>query len=202
MKIKIVLFDAVGVLFPANTVVGDDLAARFNLSEEELSLMWKGFYQEYVLGKLTTSEFLDTFAATYHIPREQVTEEVFTESFLRALSPIPGMEDVLRKLNDTGPTVAMLSDTAEMFAQARRTSLFSEYFDHIFLSFEIGYKKPDPRAFQAVIDYYQVKPEEIFFVDDLQVNIDAAKQLGMNGAVFNDAEALAKKLSSSGMIKP
>jgi len=65
MSIKVVLFDAVGVLFPLNTVVGDDLAARFHLSEEQLQSMWKGFYQDYTVGKLTTGQFLDVFAKTY-----------------------------------------------------------------------------------------------------------------------------------------
>lgn len=200
MKFKIVLFDAVGVLFPANTVVGDDLARRFNLSTDELLKMWKGIYPEYTVGKLTTAEFLDTFAQTFNIPRSDVTEEVFTESFKKSLSPMPGMEDILKKLSATDIKMAMLSDTAEMFADARRNWLFSEYFDHIFMSFEIGYKKPDPHAYQAVLDYYKVQPEEIFFIDDLAGNIDAAKQLGLDGATFTNSEQLARELQQAGIL--
>lgn len=200
MKFKIILFDAVGVLFPANTVVGDDLARRFGLSNEELLKMWKGFYPAYTVGNLTTEEFLDTFAQTYNIPRFEITEAVFTESFKKSLSPMPGMEGILKKLSDTGIKIAMLSDTAEMFADARRTWLFSEYFDHIFMSFEIGYKKPDPHAYQTVIDYYAVQPKQIFFIDDIAGNVDAAKQLGLDGAVFTDSEQLARDLQQAGIL--
>lgn len=200
MNTKIVLFDAVGVLFPANTVVGDDLAARFKLSDEQLLSMWKGFYRDYTVGKLTTDQFLDIFATTYHLPQEQVTEEVFTEAFKRALAPMPGMEAILAELSKTNVTLAMLSDTSPMFAHARREWLFSHYFDHVFLSFEIGHKKPDPKAFQAVIDYYDVRPEEIFFIDDGQKNVDAALQLGMNATRFKDAEMLRQELTQIGLV--
>lgn len=193
-NVKIVLFDAVGVLFPKNTVVGDDLAAQFNLSEAQLARMWKGFYPEYATGKLTTEQFLETFASTYNIPHEQVTTDVFTRSFLRALTPMPGMAAILRALQNTTITLAMLSDTSEMFADARRKWLFSEYFDHIFLSFEIGYRKPDARAFQAVLDYYHVTPAEVFFIDDNTENITAAQQLGMQTLHFENAEQLMREL--------
>ena len=198
--IKIVLFDAVGVLFPANTVVGDDLTARFNLSTDALGNMWNGFYRDYMVGEMTTQEFLDRFAATYGIPRTQVTEEIFTESFLRALAPMPGMENILKALKETSKTIAMLSDTTEMFAQARREWVFSEYFDHIFLSFEIGYKKPDRQAFEAVMKYYAAAPEEIFFIDDNQGNVDAARQLGLGATTFINAQSLTTDLRRSGIL--
>ncbi len=201
MTTKIVLFDAVGVLFPANTVVGDDLAQRFNLTTDQLAIMWKGFYSDYTVGKLTTDEFLDKFAETYNLPQQDVTREVFTESFRRALAPMPGMEDVLIKLRDSGVTIAMLSDTAEMFADARRSWLFSEYFDKIFLSFEIGYKKPDVHAFQAVTDHYKVQPDEVFFIDDTPGNIDAAKTYGMDAVVFTDADTLLKTLQEYNLLE-
>jgi len=200
MKVKIVLFDAVGVLFPANTVVGDDLARRFELSEEQLFVMWKGFYQDYTVGKLTTEQFLDMFANMYSLPRDQVTEDVFIESFNGALAPMPGIQNILAKLSKTDVTLAMLSDTTPMFAHARSKWLFSNYFDHIFLSFEIGHKKPDPQAFQAVIDYYNVSPEEIFFIDDNERNVNAAIRCGMQAVRFEGTETLQKALVQAGIL--
>ena len=200
MKIKIVLFDAAGVLFPLNKVVGEDLAAKFHLSEEQLQPMWKGFYPEYSVGKLTTAEFLDLFATTFSLSRNEVTKEVFTKSFLKALAPMPGMEDILIRLSKTGATLAMLSDTTEMFAEARRKSLFSQYFDHVFLSFEIGYRKPDQRAFQAVTKFYKVHPKEIFFIDDNKDNVSAALQYGMQATIFTDSATLVHDLERAGIL--
>jgi len=193
--IKLVLFDAVGVLFPLNKVVGDDLSAAFNLSETQLKHMWDELYPDYTIGKLSTEQFLDRFAEIYNLPREKVTESVFLESFLRALTPMPGMQELLQKLHKAGVRMAMLSDTTPMFAYVRRNWIFSEFFDHIFLSFEIGHKKPDKAAFQAVIDHYQLQPNEFFFVDDNEQNVVAAQHLGLQAVQFTTAETLAQKLA-------
>lgn len=201
MKTKVVLFDASGVLFPANKVVGEDLMRRFKLSEEAMRPMWQGLYRDYGSGKVTTAEFLSTFATMYNLPAADVTEDIFTESFLRALSPMPGMEDVLKRLSQTDVTLAMLSDTTPMYAQARHDSFFSQYFDKIFLSFEIGYRKPDVEAYQAVTDYYKIPANEVFFIDDNQTNIDAALAYGMQAVVFTNAQTLTSRLEEAGILK-
>ena len=147
-----------------------------------------------------TQEFLDRFAATYTIPRNEVTVEVFTESFLKALAPMPGIEDILKELRTAGVIISMLSDTSAMFAGARNTGILSEYFDHVFLSFEIGFKKPDPRAFKTVIDYYKFAPSQIYFIDNNKVNIEAAEELGFKATVFIDSKTLRHDLQTAGII--
>jgi glucose-1-phosphatase len=200
MQIKLVLFDAAGVLFPTNRVVGEDLTAKFNLSADQQQLMWNGFYLDYSVGKLTTPQFLDTFAATYNVPREKVVPEAFTESFLKALTPMPGIEDVLAHLEKTKVTIAMLSDTSGIFSVARRELPSGKYFDHLFLSFEIGYRKPDQRAYKAVTDYYKIRPQEVFFIDDNPANVEAATQFGMQGVRFTDSQALMNNLKQAGLL--
>jgi putative hydrolase of the HAD superfamily len=68
------------------------------------------------------------------------------------------------------------------------------------MSFEIGYKKPDIHAFQAVTNYYKVQPEDVFFIDDRQANVDAACKYGMTGAIFTDAETLVKTFEKVGIL--
>jgi HAD superfamily hydrolase (TIGR01493 family) len=52
-------------------------------------------------------------------------------------------------------------------------------FDHIFVSSEIGAVKPDPKAWEIVLRYYGMAPEDVLFVDDQQRNIDVADRLGL-----------------------
>lgn len=200
MPIKVVLFDAAGVLFPVNRVVGAALAQHFSLTEEQLLPMWQNLYIRYGAGELTTDEFLRAFAAMYNLPSTKDIQRIFTESFVRSLTPMPGMGDVLEQLRKTDVTIAMLSDTSELFAHARRKSPFSKYFDKIFLSFEIGYRKPDPRAYQVVTDHYKVDPTEVFFVDDNYRNTDAALALGMQVNTFTNAKDLTAALKAAGIL--
>jgi len=39
-----------------------------------------------------------------------------------------------------------------------------------------------------------VPPEEVLLIDDVEANIDAAKDLGMQGLLFTDAATLRKDL--------
>lgn len=59
----------------------------------------------------------------------------------------------------------------------------SDLFDQLFLSFEMQLAKPDPRIYQSVIEATGIIPQETLFLDDTQINIDAARRLGIDGEV-------------------
>jgi glucose-1-phosphatase len=53
------------------------------------------------------------------------------------------------------------------------------FFDKIYLSHKIGYRKPDPKAWQLIIDNHQLNPAETLFLDDSPQHIAMAKSLGL-----------------------
>ena len=55
----------------------------------------------------------------------------------------------------------------------------SHYFEKLYLSYEIGYTKPDKRIYQFVLDDASLDPTETLFVDDGLANVEAGKELGM-----------------------
>ena len=63
---------------------------------------------------------------------------------------------------------------------------FSEIFDPICYSHEIGVNKPDPGAFHVALSAMAAAPRDVVFVDNLQANIDAARQLGITGVLHVD----------------
>lgn len=56
----------------------------------------------------------------------------------------------------------------------------------MFYAADIGYKKPDVRFFEHVIEVLGVDPRDIILIDDHPGNVDVARSLGMSGIVFND----------------
>ena len=44
--------------------------------------------------------------------------------------------------------------------------------------------KPDPQIYRYLFETFSLKPEECFFIDDLEENVRAGKALGMDGIVF------------------
>lgn len=53
-------------------------------------------------------------------------------------------------------------------------------FDHVFLSYELGYRKPDVKAYEKVENALNINPSDILFIDDTKENIEVAKQRGWN----------------------
>jgi putative hydrolase of the HAD superfamily len=54
--------------------------------------------------------------------------------------------------------------------------------------------KPDPRIYELLFERYSLDPTECVFLDDRQVNIDAAMKLGMKTILFTDHDSARKKL--------
>ncbi|WP_175985496.1 HAD family hydrolase [Microbacterium tenebrionis] len=73
------------------------------------------------------------------------------------------------------------------------------HFDRIFNSAEIGYAKPDPRAFQHVLDALELSAGDVFFTDDSPSKLTGAEQLGMPTHHFCGASGLRDALRSRGV---
>ncbi len=59
-------------------------------------------------------------------------------------------------------------------------------FDDMVFSYQVGVTKPDPRIFEIARERLDVEPNEVIFVDDIETYVSAAKELGMQGVVYQD----------------
>lgn len=95
---------------------------------------------------------------------------------------------LIKHLRDNlGYKTAILSNTNWMHWDKSVKDFFGidgykveDYFDHVFLSCELGMVKPDPRIYQHVIDTTGVKADNIIFFDDSARNCEGARQCGIN----------------------
>jgi putative hydrolase of the HAD superfamily len=73
-------------------------------------------------------------------------------------------------------------------ARERETELyrFDELVEQIVYSHEIGVQKPDPRAFEAACASLAARPADCLFIDDLAVNVEAARAAGLQAHLFED----------------
>ncbi|MFG2577379.1 HAD family hydrolase [Streptomyces sp. NPDC048481] len=63
---------------------------------------------------------------------------------------------------------------------------FDKLVDQIVYSHEIGVCKPDPHAFDVTCTKLGVRPEDCLFIDDVAVNVEAARNTGMQAHLFED----------------
>jgi len=57
-------------------------------------------------------------------------------------------------------------------------------FDDIVCSAEVGMAKPEPAIYLLAAERLGLEPSECVFVDDLDTNVEAARQVGMHAVLF------------------
>ncbi len=61
---------------------------------------------------------------------------------------------------------------------------FEDMVDVVVYSHEVGLEKPDPRCYQLVCARLGVTPSDTVFVDDVEPNVTAARDVGMTAVLF------------------
>ncbi|MFB6258771.1 MAG: HAD family hydrolase [Flavobacteriales bacterium] len=56
---------------------------------------------------------------------------------------------------------------------------FKEFFEGIHLSYEMGSRKPEPLAFDRSLEKIGSEPERVFFIDDTEAHVRAARSRGI-----------------------
>ena len=62
------------------------------------------------------------------------------------------------------------------------------------ISYDVLMIKPDKNIYLKLLDKYGLKANECLFIDDLDINVEGAKSVGINAFVFKDLEDGYKKL--------
>ena len=103
----------------------------------------------------------------------------------KRLCAFPQTQEVLAQLK-TRHRLAVVSDAQSVYGlpELRAVGL-ADYFEPIIISGDYGYRKPDPRLFQAALNEVQVRPDEAIFIGNDRVrDIQGARQLGMKTILF------------------
>ena len=136
-------------------------------------------------GKIKLPEFRN---AIREFTKVDLTDEQIDEAWCAMLFDFPEENvKLLQKLRAEGYRLYMLSNTndlhikyyTERLKQISGSDLLSELFDRSFYSYEIGYRKPNREAYEYVLKAEGLKPAETLFIDDLEHNVIAARQTGM-----------------------
>jgi putative hydrolase of the HAD superfamily len=210
--IDLFMFDEGGVMI-RNFMVLPDMAAALGLPLEELRQLLRPDMHEFSCGLIGSQEFWRRFTQrTGMVVGENYWDTLFhptpiPESFalvreLAALSK-PQVESRSGKgdapVGSRFPRVVAATNTIDCHhATNQRLGLY-EGFHRVYASHELGFSKPDPRFWQAILDAEGVDAERAFFTDDSADNVEVARDLGIEARLFVNAEALRRDLVALGV---
>ncbi len=101
-------------------------------------------------------------------------------------TPRPAARALLQRLRQAGVTTAILSNAPTCFAQTAPDFDWYPLIGTWFFSGPMGIAKPAPQIYQRVEDGLGRTGEQLWFIDDKQVNIDAAADRGWHTHLWVD----------------
>ena len=143
---------------------------------------------------------LDGFAVRFEAEAAAAGHAVDARAVLELLAGEvrPAMVAALRAIRAAGIPLALLTnnfvsrDDADLPPRPEVAEALS-LFDHVIESSREGVRKPDPAAYELVLDRLGVEAHQVVFLDDLGINLKPAKALGMTTIkVVDPDEALAE----------
>jgi putative hydrolase of the HAD superfamily len=146
-------------------------------------------------GRLTEAQFIAQLGAALRAELgRDVDVERFGETFFEHLHPNDELFGFMRTLHDRGYRMAILTNNVREWEPLWRSMLpIDELFELVVDSGFEGVRKPDPRIYEVTLDRLGVAPEATLFVDDMEVNCDAARELGMQTVWFrSNAQAIGE----------
>lgn len=121
--------------------------------------------------------------------------EKIYRNWFRNIPEIEGMSPLVREMKERfGVRAFVLSNMPVSFVEHRNEFPFLAEFEECIFSSECGLTKPNAEIYRHLCRECGILPEETLFIDDRQVNIDAAQACGIRGYRFTGAAELREYL--------
>jgi putative hydrolase of the HAD superfamily len=159
-------------------------------------------YAAHEKGEIEAPEFFDALRGSLGL-------EISDEQFLAGWNEIfvqemPNMRGLLRQTEALFP-LYLFSNTNT----AHKQYFLNNYqevlspFRELFLSSDIGMRKPEPEAFHAIAARIGMRPERLAFFDDLPENVAGARAAGLKAFHVRSADEIAAALRNElGIVWP
>ena len=82
---------------------------------------------------------------------------------------------------------------------AKNFSFLTEIADKVYYSWQTGFVKPDPRAYQKILEDNNLEPDECIYFDDSEENIRVAGELGIRSFLFDNVDSVRKVFAKMGI---
>ena len=150
-------------------------------------------------GELTEASFLERIADELE-PELGHRPEMhrFSEIYFDALEPNPPMIELMRELKGRGLRMALLTNNVREWEPLWRSMIpIDALFEVVVDSAFVGCRKPDPKIYQITLERIGLTGNDCLFVDDVEVNCDAARELGMTAVHFQVNEQAIEEIRAA-----
>ncbi|TBN56310.1 hydrolase [Glaciihabitans arcticus] len=175
------------------------MTAMTGLSLDQLRQRWwhdKGEWAAEAGVYRTGEEYLEAVETALGQP---IDEHEWVRVRAAAMTARPEALAAVRRASELGQ-VTLLTNNGALAHKHLRTlapelvELFGD--EHLFTSSYYGARKPNPAVFQSVLDAYGVDADDAFFADDMTVNVEGARSIGITAYHYGSAAGMLAAIES------
>jgi len=196
---KVLLFDLGGVLVDWAGIgeVAKLTGGRMDIDAARRYWLGSTWVRGFETGKCSSADFCAGVVTDLGLP-------IAAEDFLRRFvswdrGPLPGALELLDALRSRFTLACMSNNNPLHWERLKQPDIFGARFDHIFISYETGFMKPDSAAYEHVLASLECRPEEVLFFDDSPECVEGARAIGIRGYVVQGVQGVLQSLESEGI---
>lgn len=137
---------------------------------------------EFERGRISGDDLYELLASQLSL---EVPKERFKDLWCDIFTPNPGMVQLLLSLKERY-RVILVSNTNRWHMEYERNAYPEMFacFDATILSYEVGFRKPEPEIFEAALLASGTTSSRCLYFDDIDSHVQAARRMGMNAVLF------------------
>lgn len=173
-------------------------AVKFKLDLGETEKRHQMTFATYEEDALTLKEYLNL---TVFYEERPFTSDQFREFMFDQSKPHIEMIELIRKLKAKYELkiIAVSNEARELNAHRIQKFKLDEFVDAFVSSCFVHIRKPDPEIFRLALDVAQTPQEQIVYIENTEMFVNIASDMGIRGIVHKDYHTTAIQLASWGL---
>jgi putative hydrolase of the HAD superfamily len=173
-------------------------AEKFHLDWDDFSDRHELMLNAFETGQATLDQYLQR--TVFYRPRDFKPEDFKAFMFSQS-QPFPEALEFARKLAASRKYImaALNNESREINEYRIRQFKLKDYFEVFFSSCYLGVRKPDIGIYRRVMDITQRKPSACVMVDDRELNLECARELGLQTIHVKNLDQLKQDLARLGV---
>ena len=195
--IKSLIFDLGGVIVPLDFERGyREISSCSPYPPEELRrrLAATDLYVRAETGAIAPDAFYHEMSRLLDLSAD---EAAFQRIWCSIFLPNTLIEDELIGLLHKRYRILLLSNTNQIhFEWIRENYPILRHFDDFVVSYKVGHMKPAPEIYREAVRKAGCSPQQCFYTDDVAINVEGARNAGLDAAPFVNCEQLRADLAA------
>ncbi len=184
-KIEFIYFDIGGVMADTTNYFRE-ATNKFGIPLDEFTKLWQEYFRdEMTRGKITPQDFWKQAIKKFKLKNAKKFN--FVESWMSDYKPQPEVHDLAKRLSKKYK-IGLISNlySGMMPGLIKMGKVPDVNYSAIVLSYETGLDKKEKKIFEIATEKSEVKPREIFYIDDRKDFIEVAKKAGWQTVWFDE----------------